>query len=143
MRIEETVRIAAPIERVWAETLDVTRWPEWTPTMESVELLDDAPVAVGSRVRLKQPDNAAAVWTVTRIDAPECFEWETRALGMRVVARHVHRRAIDATGSEGTEVDLVIDVSGPTAWLLGGLVRRASERFLPQEAAALKARCED
>ena len=50
--------IAAPIERVWAATLDIERWPQWTPTVSRAKVLDPGPVAVGSKVRISQPTAA-------------------------------------------------------------------------------------
>ena len=136
--IYERVVIDAPPERVWELTLDLARWPEWTPTVDAVEVLDPGPVRIGTRARLTQPGNRPAVWTVTVLEAERAFVWETRALGMRVTASHL----LDATEG-GTTVTLGIDISGPTRPLLGWLVRRASRKFLPQEAAALKLECEE
>ena len=71
---------------------------------------------------------------MTRFAAPNTYEWDTNALGMHVVALH----RLEPT-STGTHVTLSIDVSGLTAPLLGWIVARVSRKFLPMEAAALKA----
>lgn len=133
MHIEERIDIAAPPARVWAVLSDVARWPEWTPTVDTLEVLDPGPFQVGQRARLKQPGYQAAVWTVRTIDGGRAFTWDSRSLGMHVFANHL----IEATPS-GSHVTLSIDVGGSTAWLFGWLVARASYRFLPQETAALK-----
>jgi uncharacterized membrane protein len=137
MRVEETIEIAATPESVWDVTLDLARWPTWTPTVLAVEVLDPEPVRMGTRARLTQPGNRPAVWTVTRLETGREFVWETRALGMRVSGLH----RIEAI-AEGTRVTLAIEVTGPTAPLLGWIVRRVSRKFLPQEAAGLKRECE-
>ncbi|MFA7250179.1 MAG: SRPBCC family protein, partial [Dehalococcoidia bacterium] len=118
-------------------TLDIARWPQWTPTVTAVEVLDPGPVRTGLRVRLTQPGNRPAVWTVTRVEEGRAFAWETRALGMRVEG--IHRLEPVATG---TRVTLAVEVTGVTAPILGWIVARVSRRFIPQEAAALKGECE-
>jgi carbon monoxide dehydrogenase subunit G len=40
MHIDQQMEIAARAERVWEVMIDVQRWPEWTPTVTSVERLD-------------------------------------------------------------------------------------------------------
>lgn len=133
MRIEEHIDIAAAPARVWAVLSDIARWPEWTPTVDTLDVLDCGPFRIGQSARLKQPGYQAAVWTVRTLEDGRAFTWDSRSLGMHVLANHL----IEAT-SNGSHVTLSIDVEGPTAWLLGWLVARASYRFLPQETAALK-----
>ena len=58
MRIEDSIDIAAPVERVWELTMDVESWPQLTPTITSVKRLDHGPLAVGSAARIKQPAQA-------------------------------------------------------------------------------------
>ncbi len=137
MYLDQTVDIAAPVERVWDVTIDIPQWPTWNPTVDGVDVLTPRPMGVGWSARLKQPGNAPGTWTVTRFEGPNIYQWETNPLGMHVVALH----RLEAT-STGTHVTLSIDVSGLTAPLLGGIVARVSRKFLPMEAAALKAECE-
>ena len=55
--------------RVWAVMRDIARWHEWTASVRSIERLDDGPLAVGSRVRIRQPKVLPAIWTVTALEA--------------------------------------------------------------------------
>ena len=55
MQFETTVQIDASPQSVWEVMTDVERWPEWTTSVQRVERLDDGPLRVGSRARLKQP----------------------------------------------------------------------------------------
>jgi len=137
MHIEQTVEVAAPPVRVWDTTVDIPRWPEWNPTVERVEVLTPGPMRVGWSARLKQPGNQPGTWTVTRLDEPGLYVWETRTLGLVVTAEHALRPT-----PAGTHVTLSIDVEGPTRFLLGWVVARVSRKFLPMEAAALKRECE-
>ena len=65
MKLENVMHIGAPVEVVWALTEDVEAWPDVTPTMTSVERLEDGPLAVGSQASIKRPGQGARVWTVT------------------------------------------------------------------------------
>lgn len=87
MRFENHQTIHAPIERVWELTVQVERWPSITPTMASVERLDDGELRPGSRARIEQPGRKPAIWTVTRVDGPRVFEWETKTAGVTMTPR--------------------------------------------------------
>jgi uncharacterized membrane protein len=88
MDINDTITIDAPVERVWALTVDLDQLPAITPTVSAVERLDDGPVAVGSRARLRQPGLPPRVWTVEVVDEPHRFAWATSLLGVRMVGVH-------------------------------------------------------
>lgn len=125
----------AGVARVWDALVDVTDWPRWSESVTSVERLDDGPLRVGSRARLKQPGMPVLVWEVTELRAPEIFTWETRSPGVRTVGRHVLRANPDGT----TRIELAIEQRGPLAGLIGLLSGRRTRRFIGYEAAALKA----
>jgi uncharacterized membrane protein len=88
MEINNTITIDAPVERVWALTVDLDQLPAITPTVSAVERLDDGPVAIGSRARLRQPGLPPRVWTVEAVDEPRRFAWATSLLGVRMVGVH-------------------------------------------------------
>jgi uncharacterized protein YndB with AHSA1/START domain len=130
-----TVDIAAPPERVWSVMADVERWPDWTPTVTRIERLDQGPLAVGSRARIRQPKLPVAIWEVTELREGLGFSWVTRSPGVRVVARH----GVEPVG-QGTRATLSVGFSG----LLGGLVARFTRglnlRYLALEAQGLRER---
>ncbi len=137
MRVSHRIHIDARPDRVWAVTLDVERWPEWTPTVTSAERLDGGPLKEGSRVRLKQPLQPASEWVVTRIVPGEMFAWETRWPGLRLGGTHEI-----APSASGTETVLHVDASGPLAVLLWPLLALGTRRALADENRGLKRRCE-
>jgi len=132
------VEIQAPPAVVWEIMRDVERWPEWTPTVTSVRLLNGAPLAVGSRALIRQPKLAPAKWRVTELDEPgRSFAWVSWGPGVRVVARHW----VEACG-EGSRAKLSLRFSGVLGGLFAYFMRGLNERYLALEAQGLKKRGE-
>lgn len=119
MRIEDVQVIRATPETVWALTADIERWPSITPTITSVERLDDGPLRVGSRARLSQPRQPQRVWTVSTFDPPRRFEWSTRVGPLTMTGGHLVEPA-----PEGCRNRLSVEVTGFGAGLFGLLVKR-------------------
>ena len=124
--IASDLAIDATVEEVWALTIDIEGWPDTTPTMTSVERLDDGPLRVGSSARVVQPKQRPSVWTVTALDAPHTFEWQTTVLGITMVGSH----HLVAEG-DGCRNELRLRLSGFGSGLmrrlLGGTLRGAIE----------------
>ncbi len=137
MHLEHSLKIAAPAASVWNVTLDVERWPEWTPTMERVERLESGPFGKGSTARIKQPQFPATVWRVTAFEPTRSFTWETRVRGMHMIAAH---EVTSAPG--GSTSTLRLEIRGLLATLLGPLIRRGALRSMAQENDGLRRRCE-
>jgi carbon monoxide dehydrogenase subunit G len=144
MRWENTVTIEAPAEVVWRLTVDVTNLPAITPTMTRVIRLDDGPMRVGSRARIKQPGQPEAVWTVTRIDEgrefgdgsdPNVrqFTWETKRMGLAMTGSHLIRQVGDQCQNT-----LVLDVQGRGAGLFGRIFGRALRSAIETENAGFR-----
>ena len=136
MTLEDTIWIDAPPATVWVVTEDVERWPEGTPTVSSVTRADEAPLGVGSVVRIKQPGQPEAAWTVTEFVLGERFAWETQRFGLKMRAAHI----ITPDG-DGTQNTLRLKASGFVAKLLAPL-RPLVQRALREENRGLNARCE-
>ncbi|MFS8096068.1 SRPBCC family protein [Lentzea alba] len=135
--LQRSVDIAAPPERVWAVLVDVERWPERIPTVDSVERLDDGPLAVGSRTRLQQPKLSPAVYTVTELTEGSSYTWETKSSGVTVVATHEVE-----PHPEGSRLTLALTVSGLLAGLGWLMTKSMTERYVETEAASIKAAAE-
>jgi uncharacterized membrane protein len=137
MRIEQAVEIAAAPKNVWTVMTDVERWPEWTASVTSIELLDGSPLVVGSRVRIRQPRLPTAVWTVTAMETERYFEWRSVAAGLTSTGGH----RIDRSG-DGCRVILSLDWKGWLTPLINLVFGRLSQRYVQTEAEGLKRRCE-
>ncbi|MFB9239037.1 SRPBCC family protein [Plantactinospora siamensis] len=137
MRYVARVTIEASAEEVWQVLSDVRRWPEWTPTMSRVEVLEDGPLRVGSRARVRQPRLREATWTVCRLEPGRSFAWVTRAAGLRCLGDHVV-----TPGPDGTHVELVAELTGPFEPLTRPIYGRLFQRYVETEGASLKRLCE-
>jgi len=116
--------------------MDVERWPEWTPSISKVTKLSPVPLAVGNRVRIRQPKFPAAWWRVTQLEPGYGFTWESAVPGIRVVAQHCIEPIVT-----GSRVILSIAYAGVFGrWLARG-TRELNERYLEMEANGLKDRC--
>jgi carbon monoxide dehydrogenase subunit G len=132
------IEVQAPPARVWDIMRDVERWPEWTPTVTSIRLIDRGPLAVGTRAVVRQPKLPPAKWRVTELDEGRTsFTWVSSGPGVRVIARH----SVEALG-EGSRATLSLRFAGVLAGLLAYLTRGLNNRYLALEAKGLKQRSE-
>jgi carbon monoxide dehydrogenase subunit G len=135
-RLFETSRhIEAPPAPVWQVLYDVARWPAWLPTVDSVERLDDGPLRVGSRARVRQPKLPRAVWQVTEVVEGRGFTWEADGPGLRTIGRH----EVVPDGA-GSKVTLSIEQTGPMGAVAALIWRRLTQRYIELEARSLDAR---
>jgi len=64
---ESKIVINARSHRVWQVLSDVTRWPQWLPTVTRVVALNGESIVVGARCLVQQPRLKPAVYTVTEL----------------------------------------------------------------------------
>jgi protein-S-isoprenylcysteine O-methyltransferase Ste14/uncharacterized protein YndB with AHSA1/START domain len=133
-----TIHIAAPAQRVWALLADVLSWPNWLPTMTSVEPLGPAALTLGARFRITQPKLSPATWTVVQLDPLRSFAWETRSPGVRALAHHFLTPLPDGS----TSVTLQVRLSGPLSPLAQVFAGSITTEYLAREATLLKQRVE-
>jgi uncharacterized protein YndB with AHSA1/START domain len=138
MSYETSIQIDAVPDRVWATLTDLERWPEWTASMQKIERRGDGDLAVGARVRIKQPRVPAITWRVTDLEPGRSFSWTAHSPGVTTLAEH----RLTATGPATVAVHLAIRRSGPLAGLVDRLSARLTRRYVEMEAHGLKARCE-
>ena len=133
-----SVEIAAPPEHVWEVLTDVERWSEWTKTVTSVRRLDEGPLRSGSRATIRQPKIPETEYVVTDITPARSFTWVAKAPGVTTTARH----DIEALPNGGSKVTLAVQQSGWLGSVMGRFYRGLTDRYLANEAAGLKTRCE-
>jgi uncharacterized membrane protein len=131
------VNIDAPPERVFALLCDVERWPEWTPTMTSVQRLEQGPFTVGSSAQVRQPKLRPAVWKVTELEDKRNFTWVSRSPGLRMKAGHLVERY-----GTGSRVELSFELSGLMARVVSRLYGGLIEQYVTTESQKLKVRSE-
>jgi uncharacterized membrane protein len=137
VQADYTVRVAAAPQRVWDVLADVENWPSWTPSVTSVTRLDDGPLRVGSKVKIKQPRLPTTTWTVTELSPGESFTWTAAGPGFRTTASH---------RIQPTETGSVVMLTLHQQRLVGGLIGRftasLTNRYLAMEGNGLKDRAE-
>ena len=139
MNAQHAVTISAPAGHVWTVYADVERWPEWTPSVTSVSVLDGTgALARGAAVRIKQPRMPGVTWVVTELDAGRSWTWGSTSPGVRTTAIHEIERIDDRT----CRVRQLIEHRGALAGLVGRLTRARTRLYLEQEGAGLKRRAE-
>jgi uncharacterized membrane protein len=138
MKTVTTVEIEAPAPAVWAVLADVTRWPEWTPTMNEVRLRDADTLGPASRADIRQPKLPKAVWTVTEFEDGHRFAWAARGLGFRTVGDHL----VEPLDGGRCRVTLGVETTGPLARPFWRIAGDLTERYVATEAASLKRHCE-
>jgi uncharacterized membrane protein len=133
-----SVEIAAPAALVWDVFSDVARWPEWTASIERVEPLDGASLALGRRFAIKQPRLPNLVWQVDQLATGASWSWRQAGPGATSYAVH----EVVALDARRTLVRQRFEQRGPIGALLGRLFAGMTRRYLRMEADGLKAACE-
>jgi len=84
-----TLTINASQEAIWKVLSDIAHWSEWSPTVTKLEVLDQPELKLDNRYKIYQPKLQPAVWTVTILQPPSNFTWESRMPGMLMIAEHI------------------------------------------------------
>ncbi len=134
MRFEKSIEIDAPQQRVWDVLSDLEAWPQRIETVDSVELLTPAPIAKGSRVRLKQPKLPEGTWDITAWDAPSYFEWTQKETGTTSVAGH----RVEALGEGRARLTLTLDMRGLLIPIMALFYRKLTNDYMNLEAEGMK-----
>jgi len=131
------IEIHASAGAVWRALVDVASWPQWTRSVTGVQRLDDGPLRLGSRTRLKQPRMMPIVWEVTAFEPDREFTWVGRSPGVTTTARHLLEARPGAT-----LLTLAIEHHGPLAGPVRRLTGKRTRTYLNLEANGMKASSE-
>ena len=132
-----SLTINASQDSIWKILSDVTHWQEWTPTVTKVEVLDTPELKLGNRYKVTQPKLQPVVWTVTELNSAN-FTWESKSLGMHMVAEHV----VKSISANQSEVTLTFAFNGWLGNLISKMYGKMTEEYIQTEARSLKKRAE-
>lgn len=139
MQYSTSISINASQETIWKVLSDVTHWNEWTPTVTKVEVLDTPELKLNNRYKVYQPRLQPAVWSVTVLESPSSFIWESKMPGMVMVAEHT----LKSTGINQNELMLSFSFQGVLGAIIGRLYRKTVQNYLATEAQSLKKQVEN
>jgi uncharacterized membrane protein len=134
MRVERSIEIEAPQQRVWDVLTDLEAWPQRIETVDAVELLTPRPITTGSRVRLTQPKLPVSDWDVTAWDAPSFFAWTQKGGGTTSVAGH----RVEALGGGRSRLTLTLDMRGLLVPIMAVFYRKLTNDYMNLEAERMK-----
>lgn len=136
-KFSTSLTINASQDSIWKILSDVAHWQEWTPTVTKVEVLDTPKLKLGNRYKVTQPKLQPVVWTVTELNSAN-FTWESKSLGMHMVAEHV----VKSISANQSEVTLTFAFNGWLGNLISKMYGKMTEEYIQTEARSLKKRAE-
>lgn len=134
-----TAEVEAAAEQVWPVIADVKRWPEWTASISSAELLTERNLALASRVRVRQPKFPAMIWRVIDFQAGRSFTWQVKSPGLTSTASHI----VEPEGPGRSRVTLRIEQTGLLEPVIKALTGKRTREYVAMELAGLKRRYEE
>ena len=134
MRFEESIYVDAGQQRLWDVLSDIEAWPRRVETVDVTELLTPAPLAKGSRIRLRQPKVPEGTWDITVWDAPSYFEMRQKSGGVTSVAGH----RVEALDAGRSRLTLSLDMKGWLVPVFGLISKGMTTRYMTSEAQDMK-----
>jgi uncharacterized membrane protein len=131
------VEIAQQPAVIWSVLMDLEHWPEWTPSITSIERLDTGKFGLGSEVRIQQPKLKTLNWRVSEFVEGRVFAWEAQTPGLFIRAGHEVQ-----LNDRGSIVILTVHQSGWLAPLVNIFLGRLTRKYMQMEAQGLKRRVE-
>jgi uncharacterized protein YndB with AHSA1/START domain len=143
--IRESIDVDRRPEEVYAYVTDAPRMPEWQLSAVSAEWLDEGPVGVGTRVRVRRHVGRDRIvpmtMEVTEYDPPH--SWGMRTVDGPVRARvHGEVEPLDDGRRSHVTIDVDFESHGMGKVLVPLVVRAQARRELPRNERLLKDRLE-
>ncbi|MHB8614123.1 MAG: SRPBCC family protein [Candidatus Dormibacteraceae bacterium] len=135
---QHSIETSAGAETIFQILRDVSRWSEWNPGVERIDL--DGPFATGTSGVMVIPDQGSLSFRLTWVGDGQGFEDETEIPGAGVLVRVRHTLAPLKPG--GTRITYRASVEGPAAGALGPEIGPAVTSDFPAVMAALAGRAE-
>ncbi len=131
-KIQDSVTVSAPIEKVWEVVTDFEARPKWAPRVQEVEILGGGPLKEGSDIRI-QVGRRAFIPKVVELRPRERLV--LRAGGAAVKADHIYEVA---SSGDGSTLTLTAQYGGPLGAIFGLLLRKQTRRDIADELSAMK-----
>ena len=129
--VDRLARFDAGLTDVWQTLIDADGWPRWMPVRE-VDVSPEGKIDRNTSAVIRWNSGRPMSVTVDEFRAGRSFRWSGRLFGATVSYDHV----ATASGT-GSEVLFILEVTGPTARLVAGPLRRAYDRALDEAIPAL------
>jgi carbon monoxide dehydrogenase subunit G len=136
-RVETSIHIDAPPEKVWDVVMDPNRLGDWVTIHRKLGAVSDRPLHEGSTMEQTlciAHANFKVRWTVTEM-RDRSVTWDGRGPARSKAHTHYHA---EPDGNGGTRFDYVNDFTAPGGplgkvadrMLVGGISKREAERSL-------------
>ena len=135
---EHSVETGATAETIFGILRDTSRWSEWNPGVERVDL--NGPFATGASGVMVIPGQGSLAFRLAWVGEGKGFEDETEIPGMDLMVRVRH--SLEPLAAGGTRITYRATVEGPTADARGPEIGPAVTGDFPDVMASLAARAE-
>ena len=139
--IMDTIEISRRPRDVFLYATDPSLFPEWQGSVVSVRMEGDAPLAVGSRARVKRrvgPRTLVTTEEIAELDPPST--WVVRGIGGIPVTATARGRIepVDDGRRSRVTIALEFEAHGIGKLLIGLVIRRQARTQLPRNMQQLK-----
>ena len=135
-KFSSSLEIDAPPDKVWALVNELEEWPQWIPSIKSIEKLSEGPLGIGSQIRVtaKSTFTVSLLMTITEFVPGQRAVLQGKALGTKMTRYYTFEPV-----NQGTRLTVGGEVSG----LLAFLARRGGQAVSEEIVQAAKRKIEE